>query len=38
MTGFDGKTFEDMLKRTAEKAVAGQWQSGRLRGSWRLSR
>lgn len=31
-----GKTFEEMLKMTAEKEVAGSWRSGRLQGNWRL--
>ena len=36
MADFNGKTFEDMLKRTAEKQIAGSWQSGRALGSWWL--
>jgi hypothetical protein len=31
-----GKTFEDMLKMTAEKEIAGSWRSGRSQGNWRL--
>jgi hypothetical protein len=31
-----GKTFEDLLKRTAQKQIAGAWHSGRARGSWWL--
>lgn len=32
------KTFEDMLKRAAEKQIAGSWQSGRAQGNWWLQR
>jgi hypothetical protein len=35
---FNGKTLEDMLKRTAEKQVGGSWQSGRAQGNWWLQR
>jgi hypothetical protein len=35
---FNGKTFEDMLKRTAEKQIGGSWQSGRTQGNWWLQR
>ena len=38
MTDFNGKTFEDMLKRTAEKQIGGSWQSGRAQGNWWLQR
>jgi hypothetical protein len=38
MADFNGKTFEDMLKRTAEKQIGGSWQSGRDRGNWWLQR
>jgi hypothetical protein len=34
MKDFNGKTFEDMLKRTAEKQLGGFWQSGRRQGNW----
>lgn len=33
---FNGKTFEDMLKRAAEKQISGSWQSGRAQGNWWL--
>jgi hypothetical protein len=36
LAGFSGKTIEDMLKRTAEKQVAGSWRSGRYQGNWWL--
>ena len=36
MPDFNGKTFEDMLKRTAEKQIGGSWQSGRAQGNWWL--
>jgi len=36
--GFNGKTFEDLLKRTAEKQIAGSWQSRRAQGNWWLQR
>jgi hypothetical protein len=36
MADFNGKTFEDMLKRTAEKQIGGSWQSGRDQGNWWL--
>ena len=36
LAGFAGKTIEDMLKRTAEKRVAGSWRSGRYQGHWWL--
>ena len=32
-----GKTFQDMLKWTAEKEVAGSWRSGRYQGNWWLN-
>src|ERR1700693_4919399 len=35
---FNGKTFDDMLKRTAEKQIGGSWQSGRTPGNWWLQR
>lgn len=35
---FNGKTLEDMLKRTAEKQIGGSWQSGRAQGNWWLQR
>ena len=35
---FDGKTLEDMLKRTAEKQIGGSWRSGRAQGDWWLQR
>ena len=38
MVDFDGKTFEDMLKRTAAKQISGSWQSGRAQGNWWLQR
>jgi len=38
MADFNGKTFEDMLKRTAEKQIGGSWQSGRAQGNWWLQR
>ena len=38
LAGFNGKTFEDMLRHTSEKVIAGEWRSGRLRGNWRLTR
>jgi hypothetical protein len=31
-----GKTFEDLLRRTAEKQIAGSWRSGPARGKWWL--
>jgi hypothetical protein len=31
-----GKTFEEMLKLTMEKEIAGSWRSGRSLGNWRL--
>jgi hypothetical protein len=36
--GFNGKTFEDLLKRTAEKQISGSWQSRRAQGNWWLQR
>ena len=36
MGDFNGKTFEDMLKRSAERQISGSWQSGRARGNWWL--
>ena len=33
---FSGKTFEDLLKQTAEKQIAGSWQSRRAQGNWWL--
>jgi len=36
MADFNGKTFEDMLKRTAERQIGGSWQSGRAQGNWWL--
>jgi len=33
---FSGKTFEEMLRRTLVKQVAGSWQSGRHQGNWWL--
>jgi hypothetical protein len=33
---FSGKTLEEMLRRTAEKQVAGYWRSGRQQGNWWL--
>jgi hypothetical protein len=36
MADFDGKSFQDMLKRTAEKQIGGSWQSGRAHGNWWL--
>ncbi len=36
LAGFSGKTLEEMLKRTAEKQVAGSWRSGRYQGNWWL--
>ena len=36
LADFKGKTIEDMLKRTAEKQVAGSWRSGRHQGDWWL--
>jgi len=38
MADFNGKTLEDMLKRTAEKQIGGSWQSGRAQGNWWLQR
>ena len=38
MADFNGKTFEDMLKRTAEKQIGGSWQSDRAQGNWWLQR
>jgi hypothetical protein len=38
MANFNGKTFEDMLKRAAEKQIGGSWQSGRSQGNWWLQR
>ena len=35
---FNGKTFEDMLKRTAERQIGGSWQSGRAQGNWWIQR
>jgi hypothetical protein len=35
---FNGKTLEDMLKRTAEKQIGGSWQRGRAQGNWWLQR
>ena len=35
---FNGSTFEDLLKRTAEKQIAGSWQSRRSQGNWWLQR
>lgn len=37
MADFNAKTFEEMLKRTTQKAIAGGWRSGRSRGNWRLT-
>ncbi|HEX4403297.1 MAG TPA: hypothetical protein VH560_00610 [Polyangia bacterium] len=31
------KTFDDLLRRTAEKQIAGVWRLGRARGDWWLS-
>jgi hypothetical protein len=36
MADFNGKTFEDMLKRAAEKQIGGSWQSGPAHGNWWL--
>jgi hypothetical protein len=36
MSDFNGKTFEDMLKRTAEKQIGGSWRSGGAQGNWWL--
>ena len=36
LAGFSGKTIEEMLKRTAEKQVAGSWRIGRYQGNWWL--
>jgi hypothetical protein len=33
---FNGKTMEEMLKRTTDKQVAGSWRSGRRQGNWWL--
>jgi|ERR1700693_5523747 hypothetical protein len=38
IAAFNGKTFEDMLKRTVEKQIGGSWQSGRAQGNWWLQR
>ncbi len=38
MADFHGKTFEDMLKQTAEKQIGGSWRSGRAQGNWWLQR
>jgi hypothetical protein len=38
MGRFNGNTFEDLLKRTAEKQIAGSWQSRRAQGNWWLQR
>jgi hypothetical protein len=38
LADFNGKTLEDMLKRTAEKQIGGSWQSGRAQGNWWLQR
>ena len=38
MGRFNGNTFEDLLKRTAEKQIAGSWQSRRARGNFWLQR
>ncbi len=38
MADSNRKTFEDMLKGTAEKQIAGSWQSGRAQGNWWLQR
>jgi hypothetical protein len=35
---FNGKTFEDMLKRAAERQIGGSWQSGRAQGNWWIQR
>jgi hypothetical protein len=36
MAGFNGKTIEEMLERTATKEVAGWWRSGGYQGNWWL--
>jgi hypothetical protein len=38
ITDFDGKTLEDMLKRTAEQQIGGSWKRGRAQGNWWLQR
>jgi hypothetical protein len=38
MMDFNGKTFEELLRRTAEKQIGGSWQSGRTQGNWWLQR
>lgn len=32
----DGKTLEDMLQKTLEKQVTGEWRKGRMQGNWWL--
>lgn len=36
IANLSGKTFKEMLERTAEKEVAGAWRSGGYRGNWWL--
>jgi hypothetical protein len=36
LADFTGKAIGEMLKRTAEKQVAGSWRSGRYQGNWWL--
>jgi hypothetical protein len=38
MADFNGKTLEDMLRRSAEKQIGGSWQSSRAQGNWWLQR
>jgi hypothetical protein len=37
LSGFKGKTFEEMLSATLEKQVSGSWRSGRYQGDWWLT-
>jgi hypothetical protein len=34
LRNFNGKTMEEMLKRTVETQVAGSWRSGQHQGNW----
>jgi hypothetical protein len=38
MADFNGKAFEDTLKRTTEKQLGGAWQSGPAQENWWLQR
>jgi hypothetical protein len=35
-TNLNGKTLEDMLRRTREKQIGGSWKRGRAHGDWWL--